>query len=317
MDLLTRLGPLAFASRLKRLAEKLQKDVSLIYERRQIEFKARWFPVMYALSGGKAMSITELAGELNLTHPAINQISNAMMRKGLLVSRKGHKDERQRFISLSAKGKALCRELTPLWQEIKNATDELIQSVDGDFLGSIEQMENSLNTESMYHRVISRLRKLDYDGVEIVDYKPSYKKHFKELNLVWLKKYFTVEKHDIDMLDDPSRKIIKPGGIILFARLDKRIVGTVALQKVTSQTYELCKLAVAEEYRDRQAGLKLIKYAIEKARGLGATEVVLCTSVKLTVANNLYHKLGFRQVDDEYGLSNGFKRKTICMKLNI
>jgi hypothetical protein len=69
MDIITELAELAFASRLKRLSERLAKDVLLLYRKLDVDFEARWFSVLYTLS---PMAVTKLAQSLVLTHMAIN-----------------------------------------------------------------------------------------------------------------------------------------------------------------------------------------------------------------------------------------------------
>lgn len=317
MDLIEQLGPLAFASRLKRLAEKLHKDGSLIYKQRNVDFQARWFPVIYALSRRKSMAITELANDLNLTHPAINQIAGAMTRKGLLKSVKGKKDERRRFISLSPKGRNLVKALEPIWHEIKIATEELINSTDKNFLASLSSLEKSLDSESMYERVIDRLKKQQYDQIEIIDYEPAFKRYFRQLNYEWLKKYFRIEPFDKKILGDPENSVIKAGGFILFARLAGRVIGTVAMKKLNPSAYELSKLAVRPEYRQHRAGLKLCQFAINRAKAAGAETIILATSPKLPAANNLYTSLGFGYGPDSYGILKGVRRRSITMQLNL
>ena len=317
MDLIQQLGPLAFASRLKRLAEKLHKDGSLIYRQQNVDFQARWFPVIYALSRRKSMAITELANDLNLTHPAINQIAGAMARKGLLKSVKGKKDERQRFISLSLKGRNLVKTLEPIWREIKTATEELINSTDKNFLASLSSLEKSLDSESMFKRVIARLKTHQYDQIEIVDYEPAFKRYFKQLNYEWLKKYFRIEPFDKKILGDPENSVIKAGGFILFARLDGKVIGTVAMKKLNPAVYELSKMAVQPEYRQRQAGLKLCEFAINKAKSAGAETIILATSPRLPAANKLYASLGFADCPDEFGILKGVRRRSITMQLNL
>lgn len=315
MDIIQNLGTLAFASRLKRLADKLQRDASRIYKDRGIDFEARWFPVMYALSKHKAMAITELASKLNMTHPAINQISTAMQKKGIINSQRGLQDERQRFISLSDEGIELLEKLKPIWYDIAAATDELIIQSDKNFLKKLAKIENQLYKKSVYDRISLKYKDSDYKRIKIVDYKPSYKKYFKQLNLPWLRKHFKVEKYDERILSDPQRYIIKPGGIILFAKMDNKVIGTIAAHPVHPGVYEICKLGVDEKYRGHQAGRKLVEVMIKRLKSLKAKKIVLATSPKLPAANNLYESLGFEPADDEYGLLSVVRRKSFCMEL--
>ena len=317
MDLIQKLGPLAFASRLKRLAEKLHRDGSLIYKRYNLDFEARWFPVMYALNSYKQVAVTELAKMLNLTHPAINQIAGEMTKHGYLKSTRGRKDERQRFLSLTQSGRKLCLELVPVWKDISDSTMELINNTDSNLLNRLSMIENLLDQQSMFDRVEAKLKQRTLKKVKILPYKPSLKKHFKQLNLEWLKKDFKIEPPDTTMLNDPNTAVIKPGGLVLFAEVDSDIVGTVALKKVNNSVFEICKLAVTKQYRGLGIGRRLVNELIKESKRRRAKIILLATSPLLTVANSLYKTYGFKETDNDLGILAPYKRKSIVMKLNI
>jgi DNA-binding MarR family transcriptional regulator/GNAT superfamily N-acetyltransferase len=317
MDLIQKLGPLAFASRLKRLAEKLHRDGSLIYKRYNLDFEARWFPVMYALNNYKQVAVTELAKMLNLTHPAINQIAGEMIKRGYLKSTRGRKDERQRFLSLTQSGRKLCLELVPVWKDISDSTMELIDSIDPNLLNRLSEIENSLDQQSMFDRVEVKLKQRMLKKVKILPYRPSLKKYFKQLNLEWLKKDFKIEPPDTKILNDPNTTMIKPGGLVLFAEVDSDIVGTVALKKVNDSVYEICKLAVTKQYRGLGIGRRLVDELIKEAKSRHAQMIILATSPLLIVANNLYKTYGFKETDNDLGILAPYIRKSIVMKLNI
>ncbi len=114
MDIIKQLGPLAFASRLRRLSEQLMKDVAEIYRQQTVDFKPRWFPMLYLLNQQSPMSVTDIAKDLGLTHPAINQISGAMLKAGLISSHKDDNDERRRLLGLTGKGQRIASELKPI-----------------------------------------------------------------------------------------------------------------------------------------------------------------------------------------------------------
>lgn len=317
MDLIKQLGPLAFASRLKRLSERLQKDASRIYKDHSVNIEARWFPVLYALKQESALSVTALAEALRLTHPAINQIAGDMARRGLIKSKKDSRDERRRMLSLSAKGRKALRDVDKIWKEISYETKQILKIAGNDVLSALENIENSLDEKSMYERISERLKKTQMSAIEILDYKPGYKKYFASLNREWLNKYFKIEKYDQEMLSDPNSAIIKPGGFILFAKLDGKIVGTVALKLHAPNVYELTKMAVAEEARGRQVGRRLLEEALAQLRRRKAKTVLLQTSPKLKPAIALYKKYGFsktRKYNDQFP---EFKRETFTMVLNL
>jgi len=153
--------------------------------------------------------------------------------------------------------------------------------------------------------------------IKIVDYSRKLKKHFKDLNLEWLNKYFEVEKADEMILNNPEKYIINKGGFILFAKAEDNICGTVAVKRNSDSEYEMTKMAVSEEYQGKKIGKKLAKEAIKKAKSLGAAKIVLETSLRLEKAVKLYRKLGFTEVDYDTNTKTRYERPTIKMELKF
>lgn len=313
MDLISELGELAFASRLRRLSERLHSDGSRIYGELALDFQARWFPLLYLLSRQSPMAVTEVADALHLTHPAVNQIAAAMAKKGLLTSAKDRRDERRRLLKLSKKGEKVAVSLKPIWTEIENATRDLLREVGGNLLETIGRIESELDRSSMYERVMSRVRAADEAKVDIVEYTAKFKNHFRDLNYDWLTEYFCVEPEDELILNDPEKQVIGKGGRILFAKSNGQIVGTGALLKLDTESYELAKMAVKREYRGRHIGLKIAEAALVLAKKLKARRVILQTSPQLTTAVSLYRRLGFREIESQ----SKYSRCTIAMQLDL
>jgi len=317
MDIIIELAELAFASRLKRLSERLLKDVSLLYRKLDVDFEARWFSILYTLNQKSPMAVTELAQALGLTHTAINQLAREMTKSGLVHSSKGKKDERQRLIYLADKGKKVFQKLTPVWEEILVATKQLIESSDCDILGVIGKIEQQLDEQTMYERVWTRLKGSPPGEIEIREYTPALKKHFKSLNYEWLEEYFQVEKTDEKILSDPRGKVIKNGGAIFFACIDDNVVGTAALVKHRDETMELAKMAVTKKFQGRGIGAKLTQAIINRARELNAEAIYLQTSTKLKAAKNLYQKFGFKKTQKSPFKPSRYARTTFVMKLDL
>jgi DNA-binding MarR family transcriptional regulator/GNAT superfamily N-acetyltransferase len=317
MDLIKELGPLAIASRFRRLAEWFYKDAPRIYRERDVDFEPRWFPLFYLLKESGSVPVTEAAAALGFSHPAINQIAGEMARKGLLESIRDKKDERKHLLRLTRKGKALVSSLEPVWADIAAVAIEVLNKADGDLLASLARLEEALNKAGVYERVMRRVKSRQLQRVEIVDYKPRFKRYFKSLNLEWLQGYFTVEDEDKRLLSDPYGKIIKAGGSVLFARLDEKIIGTAALVKHDKRTFELTKMAVTRKARGHQAGRKLALAAIERAKEAGAKKLILLTSRKLTAACKLYNSLGFVEMPIPQPWATLYLRESIAMSLDL
>jgi len=317
MDLLRQLGPLAIASRLRRLTEWLYKDGARIYQEQALDFEPRWFPLFYLLKESDKTSVTHAAQALGLTHPAINQIAGEMSRRGLLESASDKKDKRKRLLRLTQKGKRALSSLEPVWKDFESAASELLSEADGDFLATVGKLEDALKEKGMYERITRRIKEHQFRKVEIIDYRPQLKKYFRSLNLEWLKEYFEVEKEDEELLSSPYEKIIKPGGFILFTRLDGKVVGTTALIRHDRYTYELTKMAVKRSAQGQQVGRKLALAAIEKAKKSGARKVVLLTSPRLTAAYDLYRSLGFLELSGDQPWATPYHRGGISMSLDL
>ena len=108
----------------------------------------------------------------------------------------------------------------------------------------------------------------------------------------WLQRFFEVEPHDDNVLNNPQKLIIKPGGHIFFALLGNKIVGTCALIPDGKQ-FELSKMAVTEDCRGLGVGEKLAVKAIEVYKKSNKKGMYLESNSRLKPALKLYEKLGF------------------------
>ena len=151
------LGSLSLATRLKNLSERLAKDVGRIYKEQEFDFQPRWFAVIYALKDNAELAVTEMSVMLHQTHPAVNQVANVLVERGLVEESKDDNDQRKRLLKLSKKGRGLVSKMEGLWEEIRIANDELLGAIDQDFLSSIKSIESALDEKSMYERVKERL----------------------------------------------------------------------------------------------------------------------------------------------------------------
>ncbi len=314
-DLIKHLGELAFATRLKRLAEALQADVGRIYREMKVDFEPKWFTMLYALYHNESMSVIELSTLLGLTHPAIIQFAEQMQDRKLVNFVKDKKDARKKLIQLTAKGKNIFEGIEPILHEIEIANREFLKESGADVLGIIEKMERQLEMKSMYKRVNERLVSNFIKEVEIVAYTPKHKNDFKVLNVEWLKKYFTVEPVDEKVLDNPKKEIIDKEGEIFFALYKDDVIGTVAIKKASPKAFEILKMAVTEKFQSRGVGQLLMNKAIDFAKSKKATALQLDTSRKLEGAMRLYENFGFKVVDTEPALE--YERSTIRMTLDL
>ncbi|UYZ62283.1 GNAT family N-acetyltransferase [Hymenobacter weizhouensis] len=151
-------------------------------------------------------------------------------------------------------------------------------------------------------------------AARILDYQPSHQPAFRALNQAWITQYFEMEKPDYDMLDQPERHILEPGGAILMAEYEGELVGTCALIREEEGVFELAKMAVAPAAQGLGIGWALGQAALAKARQLGARQVELLSNSRLKPALALYRKLGFRAVPVPPG---PYQRADVKMVLDL
>lgn len=319
MDIITKLQEAAIATRLRRLADRLWKDVTVLYNELGVDCDDRWFSMLYALHLKSPQSITGLAGNLLLSHTAINQLSKEMIKQGLLSTFPSNTDKRKRLLGLTPKGVEIVKTLIPIWDEIGLATRDWISESGYDVMAIISDLENSLDRQSMYERVWTRLKGYPPRKIELHDYSPAMKKHFRALYGELLGEKYTIEEIDEKLLNDPNRKIIKKGGSILFATLNEDVVGTCAFMKHRNNIFEVIALVVLKDAQQVGIGSLLLEKAIERARTSGAETLFFQIDPELQPAMKMIKRFGFRKaVEPVRGLVNINRyTDTMCRHLNV
>ena len=320
MDFLEELGYLAIASRMKRLTDRLLRGGSEAYRSLGLDFEPRWFTLFNLLyTVDSPLSIREAAEALKVSHPAVIQTAQMLMKKSLIRSFQDDEDKRKRRLAITAKGRELGASLAPVWSCFLAAAAELFNTAGVDMLDTIQRVEAELDKEEMGSRIIRKIKDMQAEAVEVLDFSPEHKDAFRKLNEEWLKKYFEVEEADARLLLHPEEDIIKAGGSVLFARLGGKIVGTAALLKLDDQTYEIAKMAVTPKAQGKQVGRRLTEEAISRARAGGAKKIVLHTDNRLRAAVGLYRRLGFKPAPNEATASGRFGRSKsgYTMKLDL
>ncbi len=152
-DVLKELGAFAFASRMKRLSDRLKADVSQIYLEQGIAFNDSWFLVGVMLSKHKKMTVTDMAEALGISPPAISQVYGDMVKAGIVVVEHGNVDRRQRILSLTPAGASVVDALGPIWNAFEVCIKNLFDEAGCDALAALTAMEECLEKKSMIERL--------------------------------------------------------------------------------------------------------------------------------------------------------------------
>ena len=150
------------------------------------------------------------------------------------------------------------------------------------------------------------------------DYTQADAAAFRDLNLAWVEKYFTVEAADRAQLEDPQTHILDRGGSILIAEYAGEVVGTVGLVPGHDDgVLELTKMSAREDIQGKGIGRALMDAAITKSRQMGASHIWLETNTSLAAALALYRKSGFRELTGDELTPTPYNRCNCQMILDL
>lgn len=293
MDFLVSQGALALGSRLKALSERLYDAADAVYRAEGSEMQARWLPVLKLLLERGPMAVGDIAREIGQSHSAVSQLATKLTKAGWLVARSDRQDRRKRVLALTAEAEAELKALRPLWRAVRESVEAAIAASGADFLGALEAFEQQLSAQPLAEAVVARHREAARAALRVVPFAPELREHFYRLNAEWLSKYFYIEQVDHEVLSNPERTILEPGGAIFFALLGDEVVGTGALLQESPGVFELTKMAVTERHQGLGIGRKVLEAAIAEFRRRGGHELFLESNSRLAPALRLYESMGF------------------------
>ena len=134
-------------------------------------------------------------------------------------------------------------------------------------------------------------------AVVVRAFQPGDEAAFRDINLAWIERFFAVEAKDRDVLGNPHKYILDPGGAILLAVEDETPVGVVALMVMGEGSVELAKMGVRPQAQGKGAGRMLVAAAVETARAM-VKRVYIETNSVLAPALKLYRDAGFQPLKD-------------------
>ena len=309
MDAIKSLGELSLGSRLKRLSEQCMKVIKQAYSHYQIDFDPYLFPAFHNIAKAESTTNTELIEALQTSQPAVTQTINKLSQRELINLEPDPVDKRKKKISLSDKGIIFYRNVQPLWEAMDKSVKQFTNHPADSLLEHINSFEEAVHSGKFFESIIESMEQ--ESDISIVDYNPKYRQAFHDLNIEWLETFFYVEDFDREVLTNPEKYILDPGGHIFFAVENDEVLGTVALMKADSKSHELTKMAVRTDQRGRKIGQKLMQHCIDFAREKKFCELFLYSNTKLENAIYIYRKFGFKEI--EGGLNSHYARSNIKM----
>jgi MarR family transcriptional regulator, organic hydroperoxide resistance regulator len=158
-DVILKRGFGALGCRLRRLSERLDRDLRDVYQSHGVYFDPAWFPVVAALGDHGPMSLAEIAECTGLAASSIGAHRGRMVSEGLVQLEQDPRDLRRQRLSLTPKGQAVAASLERLWAAIGTAAQALCAETAPDILNDLEVLEKALSRRRMPARVKSILER--------------------------------------------------------------------------------------------------------------------------------------------------------------
>lgn len=290
---LASLGRLALGSRLKALSDHFYGAADEVYRALGAGIESRWMPVLRYLWDTGPSPVTEVADAIGQTHSAVSQLTDKLLRAGMVRRRRDPSDGRRTVLILTDKARAALAELGPIWCAVRRGVSASLDEHATQLLDALEACERALQERSVTEAILAEHAAIMATPLEIVPYEPALREHFYRLNAQWLERYFRIEDIDRAVMGDPERYILQPGGAIFFARLGEDVIGTCALLQESPGVFELTKMGVDETFRGLGAGKRLLGACIAEFYRRKAHTLFLESNSRLKSALRMYEKAGF------------------------
>jgi DNA-binding MarR family transcriptional regulator len=144
-------GGAALGARLRRLSERIDREVGALYAAHGEAMEQRWFGTLHLLDRYGPLSVVQLAQALGVSHVAISQVRAALEQAGLVHLEADPADARRRMLSLSDKGRGLVQRLRPIWDALTNSARELDAEAGG-VVAALDRLEKALDRASVGER---------------------------------------------------------------------------------------------------------------------------------------------------------------------
>jgi DNA-binding MarR family transcriptional regulator len=167
MNLYQNLGHLVLGSRLRRMSETFLAEINRIYQNEGIDFDASWFPVFYLLSKNDSLSIKELSEQTEVSHPAASQLITNLKNRNLVETTVSVDDGRKQLVQFTDKGRALLKQILPVWDAITSSMAELEASDPkiAELLPAISALENTFRAYNLSGKVGDKLNPIPYERI--------------------------------------------------------------------------------------------------------------------------------------------------------
>lgn len=153
-------GPAALGARLRRLSERLDREVGQLYAQTNTQFEQRWYGPFNQIRLHGPVSVGEIAARLGVTHAAASQTCTALANAGLISGTNDPADARRRLLLLTTAGWALAERMDPFWTRLE-ALSVSLDAAAGGLVVALDRLEQALEIEPVVVRFARLADKVD------------------------------------------------------------------------------------------------------------------------------------------------------------
>ena len=150
-------GFIALGSRLRRLLERMDREVLGVYRAAGERFEPRWYGVFTALRDDGPLTVGELSRRLGISHAAVSQIRAALEAEDLIRGHADPWDGRRQALSLTPRGRETASRLAPLWSAIAAAVGDMLAEHAPSLPADLDALEHAIERRGLAARVSATL----------------------------------------------------------------------------------------------------------------------------------------------------------------
>ena len=143
----------AFGSRLRRLLERMDREVLTVYRAAGEKFEPRWYAVFAALRDHGPLTVGALSRRLGISHAAVSQIRAALEAADLIRGAADPRDGRRQVLSLTGRGRETASRLAPLWAAIAAAVGDLLAEHAPTLPADLDALEHAVEDRGLAVRI--------------------------------------------------------------------------------------------------------------------------------------------------------------------
>lgn len=303
MDIISEMPFVFLGSRLKRLAEQMQTDSSLLARASGTRVPPGLYPVLALLQKDGGQSISDLARATGVSQPAMTKNINKLLTEGLVTTRSAHTDKRKMQVELTPSGEsAVERGEKIVWPLLETVVRELLEGISGTFLDQINELEKRLAAESLTARA-ARLTPPDVQPASDEDIAGVVSLLNRAYRGIGGEGGWTTEAGIIDgdrISEATLRQQIAASqdATLLVWKTESKITGCVWLEPVAEGTWYLGSLAIDPGLQNAHYGRRLMSAAEQWCRVRGGRKIQMTVLEVRTTLIDWYERRGYRQTGE-------------------